>query len=339
MANVYCQMLGDAIPHEVCGEEQAQRGCKNCKAPTRKCETCKSRPVTCYSEGICGECADPKPVEIAFDLMPTAATSVVAESLSVEPEAPKPSAAPKLSLIDKVRALRKLTKGPKVERSTTTVVGSTYSVSVGLRHVVYLTPAEFAVWNWIVAERREDDPNAEIMLPPGPRGLRRSDTQEPLPLTTKEYWEVVHKFKKGGLMEHVRTIGERMSYYRVRFNPAKYHVVRVPERMGYGLTRLERELIDTVQEGDFDVPEFSDVQVVVKEWLQERFPDLNSLRVRAKLVGYIQSSTHRSWGVLYLHGKSQRCLVCRKGFEPYRFFLAPELVSRGGTTVVEPPHP
>lgn len=309
MTTVYCQMLGDAIPNEVCGEEQGQRGCKNCKAPTRRCQKCKTGIVTHYSDGWCTSCA------------PTVRVAPTEEKHSPPPERP-------MTFLQKIR----LSRAPptligRQSRKMMTVVGSTYSISVGLRYVIYLTPPEFALWNWVVSEHREDSLDKEIMLPPGPRGLRRSETQESLALTAEEYWGVVDKFQQAGLLQHVRTIGERLSYYRVCFNPRKYHVVRIASRVPAGLTVVERTLIDTVQEGEFDVPEFAEVQAGVKEWILGQFPVLNPLRVRAKLIGYVLSKTHRSWGILYLHSKSQRCLICRRGFEPYNFFLVPELVS------------
>lgn len=322
MAIVYCQMLGDGIPEEVCAEEQGQRGCKNCKAPTRRCEKCKAHPASKTGNGICEDCAH-LTVSTKPQLTPEPAAVVEVVDDSVKPvTAVPPEPLSRVTLLDKIRGIR------EHQRQTRPVVGqrvghsgTTYGAADGLRFVIYLTPVEFAVWNWIVGERREDDPEAEVMLPPGPKGLRRSETQEPISCTVDEYWEVVFMFQQHRLLEHVRTVGERISFYHVLFNPAKYHVVRIAKRIMLGLKSWHRELIDAVQADELDIPGYDEVAPDIKDWIQNRFPELDALHMRAKLVGFVCSRTYQSWGVLYLHGRSRRCLVCKKGFEPYDFYI------------------
>ena len=334
MQIVYCQMLGDGIPVEVCHEEQGQRGCKTCKAPTRKCEKCRRNPAAPATPGLCESCASPReePVVVMTVVEPT-----VADAQPTVVASPPPT---RLTLLDKIRGVREHQRKPRSPAARSAhSSGTTYGVADGLRFVIYLTPVEFAVWNWVVSERRVDDPTSEVMLPAGPRALRRNETQEPISCTMEEYWATVFKFQQHGLLEHVRTVGERLSFYRVLFNPVKYHVVRIAKRVMLGLKPLQWELIAAVQADELDIPGYDEVASDIKEWIQERFPVLDPIHMRAKLVGFVHSRSYQSWGTLYLHGASRRCLVCKKGFEPYDFYIDDAVPVSPDVAPTEPPPP
>lgn len=53
---VFCQISGGMIDKATCAEEQGQRGCRGCKAPTRKCRACKTEPVQDFIHGHCSGC-------------------------------------------------------------------------------------------------------------------------------------------------------------------------------------------------------------------------------------------------------------------------------------------
>lgn len=323
MTTVYCQMLGDAIPADICSSEQGHRGCKNCKASTRKCEKCKKNSVAKAVDGLCDECVCPVAVVVEVSKVETKSSSLdmlptenMGTNSVVVPSPPR-----RLTLMEKIRGVHETRNTTRSRLNTDVSSGTTYSAMDGVRLVVYFTPAEFAVWNWVTAERQVDNPEAEILLPQGPRGLKRSEMQEPISFTTDEYWDVVAKFEQMGLLRHIRTVGERLSFYQALFNPARYHVVRIATRVKLLLEPLHQDLIAAVQADEIDIPEYDAVAVEIRDWIMERFPELDAVKMRAKLVGFVSSRTYQSWGILYLHGRSRRCLVCKKGFEPYIFHL------------------
>lgn len=53
---VYCRLLGGSIPASLCSQEQGQRGCKGCDAPSRRCEACGTRTSAHPKFGLCDPC-------------------------------------------------------------------------------------------------------------------------------------------------------------------------------------------------------------------------------------------------------------------------------------------
>ncbi len=193
-------------------------------------------------------------------------------------------------------------------------------VSLEMAHVIYLTPLEDAIWRYLVRVQEEALTDNGFDLPMDPMAFDLAGNTGRPSCGRLQYTDALCRFITAGMLLPVDPLNPRR--HRLMVHPNACHAVRILERSTVALLAQEAEVLQAVRAFAWPQTEVETTMSRVQTWIQESYPDLPEKKFHLKLVGYVQSQLVQAWGILYLHGRSKRCLICLPGLEPFNFTIA-----------------
>jgi len=243
--------------------------------------------------------------------------------------------------VEQTVANRSEPKAAKVENMASTSASSEHSTTVkatDCKSVMYLTPIEMFVWEYIVKSMRIID-NGDMRFPicHSEEALRKEwKARDELFVIGETLKETIQRFIDAGMIQPIGQAGNGYIPHRFTRHPDSYFIIAIEKRKIRKVKPGWIELIRTIQRNSSNISRLPTFSVNFKLWVNN-----NSALIKGAsaypILTYYHPDKPYGWGIIIRNPEHQKesppsiskYLVAEPGFEAYTFVCEESSMVKG----------